>query len=336
MNTTVTTHRLVIDAATLPGGDGKADLEVECCLWGPSNRPVVVLMGGISASRWAFDSVHGPGWWQDVMHDAGALSVLDHSFLTFEYVCWPDQPGAETPLITTADQARVLRKIQQQLDLPQFHAVIGASYGGMVSLAFAALFPQALARLVCIAAAHKNSVKTKAWRLIQRQIMQLGQRHAESPAAQAEFTALARALAMVGYRGELEWQERFASESAGRDVQAMASYLDHHGQRFAARFCARRYAQLSQSIDYHQVDVASIQADTLLIGFTSDQMVPTDQLQQLHQALRSRSRLHLINSIYGHDGFLLEAEALNCIFNTFFEEHNHDHIERNHRRASGY
>ena len=205
----------------------------------------------------------------------------------------------------------------------------------MVSLALAARYPQALQRLVCIAAAHNNTVKTKALRWIQRQIMDLGQRHANHE-VQAEFTAVARALAMIGYRGELEWHERFSAQQPGSDVQAMDSYLQHHGQRFAASFCPQRYAQLSQSIDYHQVDVTSIAAETLLIGFTSDQMISPAQLHQLQQQIPGQATLHLINSIYGHDGFLLEGEAINRIFHTFFDEHNHDHIERNHRRASGY
>lgn len=328
-------HRITINPLTLSSGQTVGDPEVECCLWGDCSLPVVVLMGGISANRWALDTAGHTGWWRHVVSDQGALNAQQHCFMTFEYLSLPTSENGQVPLITTADQAQVLRGLQQQLNLPQFHAVIGASYGGMVSLAFAARYPNALQRLVCIAAAHNNGVKTKALRWVQRQIMALGQRHAKSE-VQPEFTAVARALAMIGYRGELEWHERFSQDQAGGDVQAVASYLQHHGQRFAERFCPQRYAQLSQSIDFHQVDVRTIVAETLLVGFTSDQMVSPSQLQQLQQDLAVPAALHLINSIYGHDGFLLEDEALNRIFHTFFNEHQHDHIERNHRRASGY
>ena len=324
-----------ISANALASDIQSDDLEVDCCLWGSLDKPLVVLMGGISANRWAIDSEEQVGWWNQVVHDQAVLNTRDFSFLTFEYVCFDNEPNESEAVVTTTDQADVLFQIQQQLDLPLFHAVIGSSYGGMVSLAFAAQYPQALTHLICIAAADKNSVKSQALRYIQRQIMHLGALHADEQ-SQNEFTALARSLAMVGYRGEVEWEHRFAKSITGQALDDVSAYLRHHGQQFAHRFEAGRYSQLSQSIDLHQIDVRNIQAKTLLVGITSDQMVPVDLLQKLRDKVTADCQLHLINSIYGHDGFLLEADALNHIFNTFLCEQPHDYIERNNRRASGY
>ncbi len=325
-----------IDSFTLTAGGVSGDLDVKVCLCGDQSRPVVALLGGISASRWALDvnADHSPGWWSQVVHADSFLNPTDHCFLTFEYFAFPDQV-VNPPVISTADQAHVLRQIQSQLNLPQLHAVIGSSYGGMVSLAFAAAYPRALKHMVCIAAADRNSVKTQALRHIQRQILHLGELN-ESPEAQSEFMALARSLAMVGYRGEAEWEQRFQQPDAADSLHGVSSYLHHHGQRFATDFSAARYKQLSRSIDYHQVNVGTIEASALLIGITSDQMVPSEFIQSMDDKLKCPSRCHLIDSVYGHDGFLLEAEQLNQIFTSYFSEQTHDYIKQNCRRASGY
>ncbi len=325
-----------IESFALTAGSESGDLAVDVCLFGDPNKPLVVLMGGISANRWALDvaAQNIRGWWHQVIHAQAYFNPADFCFLTFEYFAFPDRV-ANPPLVSTTDQAKVLRRIQQQFDLPQFHAVIGSSYGGMVSLAFAARYPEALQHVLCVAAADRNSVKTQAVRHIQRQILQLGQRLGSTD-GHPELMALARSLAMVGYRGEVEWEQRFGQTDPASSMHSVSTYLSHHGQRFASEFSAARYQQLSLSIDHHQVDVSSIKASTLLVGITSDQMVPTPFIEALYNKLPGRKNCQWIDSIYGHDGFLLEAEQLNQIFTSYFSEQTHDYIEQNRRRASGY
>lgn len=335
-------YSIQIKSFQLDSGDESGDLEVACCLYGSLDKPVVVLLGGISASCYALDcpdlqqpNAQRQGWWQDVMGQSEALAIDEHCFLTFEYFSFADNK-VNPPLITTADQAKLLRFIQQKFRLPQFHTVIGSSYGGMVSLAFASLYPTAVKHLVCIAAADHNSVKSQALRNIQRNIIDLGRQFGKDSHDQQQFIALARALAMVGYRGEREFEQRFKSVKPGEALAAVDSYLTFHGQRFAKDFPASRYHQLSRSIDYHQVDVSRIIADTLLIGIISDQMVPIEFINDMGPKITGPSQIKFIDSDYGHDGFLLEAVQLNDIFNTFFSEQSHDYLERNNRCASGY
>ncbi|TDR19548.1 alpha/beta fold hydrolase [Marinicella litoralis] len=322
-----------IKSFTLSCGEASGDLAVECCLWGDANKPLLVIMGGISANRWALDCGHQVGWWNQVIQSNKHLNYKDYQYLTFEYFCFADRV-TNPPVITTTDQAYLLQRIKEACSLPQFHAVIGSSYGGMVSLAFAANYPHSLDRLICIAAADKNSVKSQALRQIQRQIMALGEQFAHDSNEHKSFISLARALAMVGYRGEEEWEQRFQNRSPGLTLTAVTSYLTYQGDRFAEKFSSSRYCQLSQSIDFHQVDVSTIEADTLLIGVTSDQMVPVDYIQKMSKKFTSACQTHFIDSIHGHDGFLLEAEQIDAIFQTFFREYKHDNIQRNSRSAS--
>ncbi len=326
-----------LDSFELAAGEATGDIAVECCLWGSLDKPLIVVMGGISASRWAIDCPSGKqaGWWNQVVNDESTLNTTDFQFLTFEYFTYPDRV-TNPPVISTLDQANLLHQIQTKLNLPQFHAVIGSSYGGMVSLAFAAKYPKSLNHLVCIAAADKNSVKSQALRQIQRKIIGLGEQFADDSAGQKQFISLARSLAMIGYRGEPEWEQRFQLEQPGKGLEAITSYLEYHGDRFADQFSAARYYQLSRSIDFHQIDVSAIEAEALLIGINTDQMVPVNFIKNMSEKFNHPCQTHLINSKYGHDGFLLEAEQIDAIFHTYFSEYIHDYIEPNSRCTCGY
>ncbi len=332
-------HKIKLTHFETSKGECVDELAVDCCLWGDLSKPLVVLMGGISASRWALDSTGcGEGWWRDLVKQEAVLNYGDYCYLTFDYFSFPERIE-NPPAITTEDQAKILKSIQGQLNLPQFHVVIGASYGGMVSLAFAALFPDSLKQLICIAAADRNSVKTQAIRYIQRQIIRLGSSNRNSDEAQKHL-ALARSLAVIGYRGDVEFEQRFQSSHQGEALASVASYLDYQGEKFTRRFSTSRYLQLSESIDQHQVDVSTIKVPTRLIAFSSDQLVPLSFVKDLQNKLQTNCQLSVIDSLYGHDGFLLEAEQLNQIFSDIFNstnyEQNHDTIKPNHRRACGY
>jgi homoserine O-acetyltransferase len=45
-------------------------------------------------------------------------------------------------------------------------------------------------------------------------------------------------------------------------------------------------------------------------GITSDRLYPIYQQQQISDYIPSAGKLHEIDSIYGHDGFLIETEAI--------------------------
>ncbi len=78
-----------------------------------------------------------------------------------------------------------------------------------------------------------------------------------------------------------------------------------------------RYLSLSASIDRHRVDPAQIANPTLLIGATSDQLVLPEQMVALSESLAGPAGLHLVDSLFGHDMFLKEAERLGELIGSF-------------------
>ncbi|MGH7636248.1 MAG: homoserine O-succinyltransferase MetX [Gemmatimonadaceae bacterium] len=268
---------------------------------GPPDTPVVLALGGISADRHVTT-----GWWARVAGERRAIDTTERRVLGLDFlgggVGADGRPARE---VTTHDQADAIVAVLDELSIERLHAVVGASYGGMVALAFAERYPDRVERLVAIGAAHRAHPMTTARRVIQRGIVELGLDTGRA----FDALALARALAMTTYRSDAEFAQRFAS---GNPV-AVDSYLRHHGEKFARRFTPQRFLALSLSSDLHRVDPARVRATTTLVVPENDSVVPRADVEELARALAAPCRIMDLPSIHGHDAFLTDTESLSHI-----------------------
>src|SRR3954471_3631760 len=180
-------------------------------LTGPAGAPVVVALGGISASRrvWLPDEPRG-GWWHEVVGPGLALDTQRFRILSFDYLgasadSTGPRDGAAFPALSAYDQAEVLLRLINHLGISSLRAIAGASYGGMVALAFGERYPDRVARLIVISAADRAHPMASAWRVVQRKIVRL----AIESGNPAKGLELARALAMATYRSAEEFAARF-------------------------------------------------------------------------------------------------------------------------------
>jgi homoserine O-acetyltransferase len=118
---------------------------------------------------------------------------------------------------------------------------------------------------------------------------------------------------MTTYRGAEEFNQRFSGSAEFRDGRfrlPVEDWLEHAGSRFVGRFDAHRYLSLSESIDLHAVAPDTVRVPTTLIGFASDRLVPLADLCELQRRLGAPASLEVVESRYGHDGFLKEHTRL--------------------------
>src|SRR4051812_4262566 len=181
-------------------------------LAGPAGAPVVVALGGISASRrvWIPDEPRG-GWWHEVVGPGLALDPQEFRILSFDYLgasadSTGPRDGTSFPTVSAYDQAELLLRLINHLGLSSVRAIAGASYGGRVALAFGERYPDRVARLIVISAADRAHPMASAWRVVQRRIVQF----AIASGQPAQGLELARALAMATYRSPEEFAARFA------------------------------------------------------------------------------------------------------------------------------
>ena len=290
-------------------GTGARDVRLHWCLHGPVGAPLLAVLGGISADRRVTGDADAPGWWDSL---CGAGRAIDPARQRILGIDWLGARDLGAPAVDTADQADALAALLDTLALPRLHALVGSSYGAMVGLVFAARHPQRLRRLVAIAGAHRAHPQAAALRAVQRSVVRFGIARGEPEQA----VALARQLAMIGYRSPRELAKRFGAPATlqdGRVRVAAEDWLQAAGERFAQHFDAERFLGLSESIDLHAVAPAAVRVPTTLIGFSSDQLVPLADLCALQHGLGAPCELHVLDSDYGHDAFLKEAVALGAL-----------------------
>jgi homoserine O-acetyltransferase len=136
---------------------------------------------------------------------------------------------------------------------------------------------------------------------------------------------IARRFAHLTYRGEAELDERFRNDAQkGEDPAnggrfAVQSYLEYQGGKLAARFDPGTYVALTDALSSHDVGrgrggiaaaLRGCEMPVVVGGITSDRLYPLRLQEQLAELLPGCAELDVVDSIYGHDGFLVETEAV--------------------------
>jgi len=272
--------------------------------------PVVVVLGGISANADVIALPDGaPGWWSTQAGPGRAIDTDAFDVIGMDFITGNAIDDAECRHITTADQADALAALLNALHVPRVRMLVGASYGAMVALAFAARYPERLEQAVVISGAHRAHPRAIALRSIQRRIIELG----KDAGQLAQGVALARALAITSYRDHDEFASRFdaaPARTANGFRFPVENYLDYNGRKFAAKTRADDYLQLCESLDLHDVDPAGISTPVTLVAANPDFLVPLAEMQELCERLGGPARLHVLPSAFGHDAFLKETERL--------------------------
>ena len=297
---------------------GERPVSVRYEAHGDPAAPAAVVLGGISAGRHLAPTPPDarPGWWRGLVGRGAALDPASRLLIGIDFLGGTSEGGLLRP-VTTHDQARALAAVLDDLGVAAT-SIVGASYGGMVALAFAELFPERVARLVIVCAAHRTHPMATAVRSVQRTAVTLGADDG------ARGLALARALAMTTYRSAREFEERFSpfALSAGESGKTPArfpveEYLEARGEAFVQSFDTDRYLALSESIDLHSTRPGSLPDDALLVSFDTDVLVPPWLVDELAARQgRCPARHVTVPSLYGHDAFLKEVEQVSALVRT--------------------
>jgi len=275
---------------------------------GNPNGPTLMVLGGISADRFVGDGGRtGRGWWGNLVHKGGPIDLNKFKIIGYDFAPNLDAQCDLCP-VTTRDQAGRLAALLDGLDIEALDGFIGSSYGGMCGLALAQHYPGRIKNLCVISAAHRPYPIGAAWRGIQRRIVRLGM-EAGTPEAGLK---LARELAMTTYRTPKEFAHRFALDETSQNPSHfdICDYLGARGDAFAEVTDAARFLVMSESIDLHRITPEAITIPTLVMTAISDQIAPLPDMRELCDRLSGPSELFTFTSLYGHDAFLKEYDAM--------------------------
>lgn len=234
------------------------------------------------------------------------------------------------PVFTIRDMVRAYQPLRQHLGIDRIHIGIGGSMGGQQLLEWAILEPEVFAYLIPIATNAWHSAWGKAFNASQRWCIEADSTWQHSrPEAGMEGMKIARSMALLSYR-HYQTYDLLQSDDAPYTVAQYkaGSYQQYQGAKLAKRFNAFSYHRLSASMDSHHVGrgrqdaptaLQSITAKTLVIGIETDILFPLSEQRYLAEHIPG-AKLAVIQSLYGHDGFLLEFEMIEKEITTFLQE----------------
>ena len=212
--------------------------------------------------------------------------------------------GSGHPAPTTRDMARLTGQLLDALGVRRVALATGGSLGGMVSLEWAATFPERTSAVVVFAAPAAHTAWGIGWNHIQRlAVEKLG----------TEGLALARMAGMLTYRTPDELESRFGRKAGTGAPFAIQSYLTRHGEKLVARFDATSYLTLLDAMDSHDVGrgrggisraLGAFRGRLTGVGIPGDVLYTPDDVKRWTH--RAGASFRVIRSLRGHDGFLLE------------------------------
>ncbi|MGW3138433.1 homoserine O-acetyltransferase MetX [Streptomyces sp. NPDC001139] len=287
-----------------------------------------------------------PGWWDGLVGPGLALDT-DRWFVVAPNVLGgcqgstgPSSPrpdgrhwGGAFPFVTQRDQVAAEAGLADALGIDRWALVIGGSMGGMRAVEWAVSYPERTDALLLLATTAAASAEQIAWADIQLHAIRAdphwhgGDYHAKGRGPHTGL-GLARRIAHVTYRSEPELQVRFGrnpqhSEDPWQDGRyEVASYLDHHAAKLMRRFDAGSYVVLSDAMNAHDIGrgrggtrgaLRRVTAKTLVAGVSSDRLYPLTQQAELAAGISTADEVRVIESPYGHDGFLIEVEQVGAL-----------------------
>jgi homoserine O-acetyltransferase len=228
------------------------------------------------------------------------------------------------PFFTPMDMARSYEQLRLSLGIAEIFMGIGGSMGGQQLIAWACLQPTLFKFLVPIATNAFHSPWGKAFNASQRMCIEADPTWKErSPKAGMEGLKVARSVALISYRHYDTYGKTQEDLDKAIENTRSESYQKYQGEKLAKRFNALSYYMLTKSMDSHHLGRGLLEAEemlerikstTLVIGISSDLLFPVSEQRFLHKHIPG-ARLEVIESIYGHDGFLIEHEKLNELLN---------------------
>ena len=278
-----------------------------------------------------------PGWW-DGLVGPGAPLDTDRLFVVCANVLGgcqgttgPSSPapdgapwGSRFPEVTIGDQVAVEAALADALGIGRWAAVVGGSMGGMRVLEWAVARPERVGALFFLASAAAASADQIGTQTTQQTAVRTDPRWAGGDYAAGEGPVAglgtARRIAHLTYRSALELEQRFGTHLQDDGRFAVASYLDHHADKLARRFDAGSYVVLTEAMNSWDVGrgrggveaaLGRVTARAVVAGIDSDRLYPVDQQRRVADALGVP--LHVLPSAHGHDGFLIELDAVGAL-----------------------
>ena len=266
------------------------------------------------------------GWWNALIGTEKTINTDFYTVIAFNIPGNGFDGQAENLIqnykdFTTKDIALLFWEGLQFLGIHELFAVIGGSLGGGIAWEMAFLKPNHIENLIPVASDWKASDWLIANVLVQDKILN----HSENAVHDA------RLHAMLLYRTPQSLKAKFnRGKQENQELYQIESWLLHHGQKLENRFALESYKLMNHLLKTIGEDTNCGQflsfakqttANIHLVAVDSDYFFTADENRETYEILKrvnSNVFYHEIQSLHGHDAFLIEFEQLNTILKDVF------------------
>ena len=262
-------------------------------------------------------------WWKGLVGEGSMINPNDYFIVCANIIgsCYGSTQTDQFPMITIRDMVKANILLRQHLGIESIDLLLGGSMGGYQALEWAIMEPTVIQKMFLIATTAAESAWAIAIHTAQRLAIEADTTWKDSkPNAGAKGLKAARAIGILTYRNYDIFKEKQTDADAEKidDLKA-ASYINYQGDKLVNRFNAYSYWLLTKSMDSHHIargrggdlkaTLSSIQTPTLIIGINSDILCPLTE-QKFMEAHMPNASLVAIDSMYGHDGFIIETAQI--------------------------
>lgn len=286
-------------------------------------------------------------WWPNMVGDGLLFDTSKYFIICANYLgsCYgttgPLSINPETnqpyyhdfPLITIRDMVNAHELLREHLNISKIFMITGGSIGSFQALEYSIMFPAVIENLVFIVSGAFASPWNIAFNESQRLAIYADSSYKNSDdSAGLQGLKAARSIALISYRNAATYNKtQHDPEEKLGDFKAI-SYQQYQGEKLIKRFNAYSYESITRSFDSHNVGrnrggiekaLATIKAKSLLIAISSDMLFFPDEIKEIQKHIPNSQYIE-IDSLYGHDGFLIETEQLTTVIKDFLKNWNAD------------
>jgi homoserine O-acetyltransferase len=301
------------------------DIQLSYQLFGIAlgKAPVVLINHALTGNS----NVAGlDGWWNEVVGPGKTIDTNNYTVLSFNipgngYDGVPNNLIVDYKSLVASDVANVFATALQLLGVKKLFAVIGGSVGGGLAWELAALKPNFIEHLIPIAADWKSTDWIIANCHIQDRILN----HSSAPLEDA------RMHAMTLYRTPESLSSKFDRTLENQSCYAVESWLNHHGKILADRFQLSAYKMMNQILKTIDITAGGNNFESIIDKLTSNVHIVTVDSDLFFKSsenwetyvnskiIKDNVNIYEIQSVHGHDAFLMEYAQLNEILKSIFQ-----------------
>lgn len=274
-------------------------------------------------------------WWPGVVGPGHVIDPAKHFIVCANILgsCYgttgPLSPDPATsqpffhqfPLITIRDMVNAHILLRKHLGIDKIHLLMGGSMGGYQALEWTITESERIDKLFLLATSPTESAWGIAVHATQRLAIEADSTWEQNiPEAGQKGLRAARAIGILTYRNYgILVQKQTDTDAEKLDNYRAASYINYQGEKLVKRFNAYSYWLLTKAMDSHHLArgrggnveklLQGIKQKTLIIGISSDILCPLQEQRHMKEFIPHCTLIE-IDSAYGHDGFMVEAEKI--------------------------